>query len=72
MATESTTDQCGELANLRYTWPGRDESVICVDCAEKLKAVANAIGMHLQLIPITSRDVLDPLNWPTCPQVKGS
>jgi len=62
--------KCGELANLRYTWPGRDEAVICIDCAQKLTSVANAIGMHLQLIPITSHDIKDPLNWPTCPQTK--
>jgi hypothetical protein len=72
MGTESTTEQCGEMASLRYTWPGRDETVICVDCAEKLAGVANAIGMHLQLLPITSSDVPDALDWPTCPQVKGS
>ena len=72
MGTESATEQCGKHASLRYTWPGRDEAVICVECAEKLAGVANAIGMHLQLIPITSRDVSDPLNWPTCPQAKAN
>ena len=60
--------KCGEMANLRYTWPGKDEAVICIDCAQKLTAVANAIGLHLQLIPITGRDVIDPLDWPTCPR----
>ena len=72
MGTQSATEQCGEHATLRYTWPGKDEAVICIECAEKLMGVANAIGLHLQLIPITSRDVVDPLNWPTCPQKKAS
>ena len=70
MTTETTKEQCGEMANLRYTWPGRDEAVICIECAEKLITIANAISLHLQLIPITARDVVDPLDWPTCPQPK--
>lgn len=71
MTTRPSPGQCGELAVLRYTWPGKDEAVVCVECAEKLENIANAIGMHLQLIPITSHDVSDPLDWPTCPQEKG-
>lgn len=43
---------CERLAAFRFTWPGRDEDGICAQCAPKLRGVANAMGMHLQLIPI--------------------
>lgn len=43
---------CGEEAAYRYTWPGRDESFICEEHADKLRAVASAMGLHLQLIPV--------------------
>ena len=61
-----TEQECGELANIRYTWPGKAEVVVCVACAKKIQNVALAIGLPLQLIPLTSRDVKDPLEWPTC------
>ena len=63
---------CGEQAAVRYTWPGRDESVCCMDCALTLQNIANAIGLHLQMIPLSNRDVIDPLEWPTCPQKKAA
>lgn len=44
---------CSEPATFRYTWPGKDESCVCVEHATKLKSVADAIGLHLQLIPIS-------------------
>jgi hypothetical protein len=44
--------KCEKDAAFRYTWPGRDESFICTDHAPKLKAVASAMGLPLQLIPI--------------------
>ena len=46
------TKQCDAPAMFRYTWPGRDESYICLEHAVKLKGVADAIGMNLQLIPL--------------------
>ena len=50
------TEQCTNSANFRYTWPGRDESYICKMCAPKAHAVAHAIGMHLQIIPLSLDD----------------
>ena len=44
---------CGKEATVRYTWPGRDESFACAEHGAKLATVANAIGVHLQTIPIT-------------------
>lgn len=54
--------QCVKYANYRYTWPGRDESFICEDHCGKLRAVAGAMGLHLQLIPIVpSGDSVRPM-----------
>lgn len=36
----------------RFTWPGRDEAQICEVHSHKLRSVANAMGLHLQLIPL--------------------
>lgn len=48
---------CQNKAEYRYTWPGKDESLICDEHIGKLKAVANAIGMHLQVIPLSEKDI---------------
>lgn len=51
--------QCTREAAFRYTWPGREESFICTDHAPKLQAVANAMGLPLQIIaldPAVERD----------------
>ena len=42
--------RCGKDGVLRYTWPGKDEAFVCLEHADKLRAVANAIGLYLQLI----------------------
>ncbi len=49
-------ERCDGLATHRFTWPGRDEAMICNECAPKLRAVANAIGLTLQLMPLTAED----------------
>lgn len=49
--------QCGSQAVFRFTWPGRDESFICLEHAPKLKALADALGCYLQLIPIQPSDI---------------
>ena len=47
---------CKNYAALKYTWPGRDQAAICAEHAPKLKATANALGLHLQLLPVTVED----------------
>lgn len=69
MTTEKA-EMCGQLANIRYTWPGKDEALVCAECATGIAKVANAIGLPLQLIPVTSRDVAVGVDWPTCSQPK--
>ena len=44
--------KCNKLGEYRFTWPGSNESFICCDHVGQLKAVANAIGLSLQIIPI--------------------
>lgn len=51
---------CQNLANFRYTWPGSNESYICAEHAMKLKEVANAMGMPLQLI-VLSEEHMGPI-----------
>ncbi len=53
---------CNKPARYKYTWPGKDENVICESCGLKLQAVASAVGMHLQMRQ------LDEINL-TCPQI---
>jgi len=44
--------ECENPAEYRFTWPGRDEMKVCPRHALKAKAVAEAIGMHLQIRPL--------------------
>jgi hypothetical protein len=46
--------QCPLVARYRYTWPGRDESFICERHVGKLRSVADAIGLSLQVIDLFS------------------
>lgn len=43
---------CNQEATHRYTWPGKDESYACEKCVLKLHAIADAMGMYLQIIPL--------------------
>ena len=48
--------RCQNKAMFRYTWPGKDEDFVCWEHAEKLWAVAHALGFHLQLIPLSAEE----------------
>lgn len=57
---------CSSPAAYRYTWPGTDEAGICEAHAEKAKAIASAMGLHLQMIPLEPEPGLAPeLEGPT-------
>lgn len=47
---------CDNEAKYRYTWPGRNESLICEEHVEKLRAVANAMGFYIQIVPLPQQD----------------
>ena len=48
---------CSEPAAYRFTWPGKDESFICVEHSMKVRSIADAIGLPLQLIILSIKDV---------------
>ena len=48
---------CKNLARYRYTWPGSDESLICDEHVGRLRGLANAMGLHLQVIPLSEEDI---------------
>ena len=55
-AQEAAREQtCSEPAAYRFTWPGHDESFVCEAHSRQLKGIAEAMGMHLQVVgvPIT-------------------
>lgn len=61
--------KCQNLANFRYTWPGKDEATICIEHACSLMNIATAMGVHLQLIGISYRSSDPfPTEWPRCQQ----
>jgi hypothetical protein len=45
-------NKCSERAGYRFTWPGGDEAGICKEHIGKLRMIANAMGLYLQIIPI--------------------
>lgn len=51
------SEKCKEPARFRFTWPGRDETLICETHLPKLRAVAQALGLHLQIIPLFGADL---------------
>lgn len=59
MKNESKTT-CPHTAAYRYTWPGRDESFICTEHVGKLMAVAKAMGLYLQILPLMGSQVDKP------------
>ena len=44
---------CMEMANFRFTWPGRCESFCCAEHARKIMGIADAVGLPLQLIVLS-------------------
>lgn len=56
-------DKCGADAAFRYTWPGRPESGICDAHAPKLRAVARAIGLELELVAVADEEPLELLSF---------
>lgn len=51
--------RCENLGLYRFTWPGQDESFICESHVGKLRAVAAAMGLPLQIIPLEDWELED-------------
>lgn len=45
-------ENCPQSAKYRFTWPGHDEAYICDLHVGHLKKVAEALALHLQVIPL--------------------
>jgi hypothetical protein len=43
---------CENKGRFRYTWPSRDESFVCSAHSIGLMAIAEHLGLHLQMIPV--------------------
>jgi hypothetical protein len=52
-------ETCQNPAVFRYTWPGRDESCICLIHAIQLQNVAMAMGLHIQLIKLSIAEMME-------------
>lgn len=48
--------QCQNPGTHKYTWPGRDEAYVCDIHLPQLRAVANAIGLYIQIRPIPEEE----------------
>ena len=55
---------CDNPAVLRFTWPGREESFVCIAHAHAVAGVAMAMGFPLHMLPVTGSGG----EWPRCKQ----
>lgn len=61
MPTKCNQQSCEVPAAYRFTWPGRDEAGICAEHVGKLRSVADALGLPLQILALDSDvDALRP------------
>lgn len=51
--SECNQKGCGKPAAYLYTWPGRNLAGVCEEHKAKAASVADAMGFHLQFIPVT-------------------
>jgi len=49
---------CDKLAEYRFTWPGQDEALICGGHVGALRKIASAMGLHLQVIPLSEKELM--------------
>lgn len=60
--------QCNNVAEYRYTWPGKDESFVCFCHVGKLRAISESMGIYLQLVRIIANHD-EPFISQRCQQV---
>ena len=48
--------KCPNRASHRFTWPGREESFVCMGHSDKVRNIADAMGFLCQLHPIHESD----------------
>ena len=52
MLSKCNQSGCTRESVYLFIWPGRDMAGICAEHSGKLRAVAEATGLHLQLLPV--------------------
>lgn len=55
----SEEKRCENPVYARFTWPGNDEKYTCALHAMKLAQLAEIMGFHLQIIPLTVGESAD-------------
>jgi hypothetical protein len=65
-----TQRNCTRLGTHRVTWPGNDESIVCGEHRETMAGAAEAMGFHLQFIPLTMIAAAPPGSGP-CARCAG-
>ena len=61
MTEDCNRKKCDGKAAYRFTWPGTDEAGICEKCVPSLRGIAEALGLHLQIIPLAEPDSTPPV-----------
>lgn len=57
-------EQCPCVASYRYTWPGRDEAFVCGEHVQKLRSVAAAMGLPLQIVELRINEAVEATKVP--------
>lgn len=57
---------CDAPSVFRYTWPGQNEAGICAVHAIKQQNICNAMGLYVQLIPLTPDDYAKSMGGELC------
>lgn len=50
------SEQCPNVGVYKYTWPGKNEALICELHVSQLRNIANTIGLHLQIRPVPEEE----------------
>lgn len=58
LSMKCNQEGCDSPPAFRFTWPGRDEACICAIHALKLRGVAGAMGLYVQMVPLTPDDYI--------------
>jgi len=59
---------CKQLPIFRYTWPGQKEQYACFEHFVGIKNIANAMGLPLQFIQLSTEEELE---YPCAQIIRG-
>ena len=58
-ARHCNQDKCSAPAAYRFTWPYHAEATICAAHARGLRAIIDAMVLHVRLIPVLEQEVVE-------------